>query len=700
MNRLLILIFGLFLPLFMHADPRLPAIFGNNMVLQQQSDIQFWGWGAPGEPLTVECSWQPSILLDAPVDPVSLRWLVTFKTPAASMKRYTITIRGGWSDMVLKNVLIGEVWICSGQSNMEWQPSWGNLDITEAQYATANDSSLRFFTVPRLSVIDPQNDCNGTWQVSATKTMRNFSATAYFFGRELRDKLGIPIALINSTWSGTPVESWTPEEHVAPLNVDHPIWKYGRPGSLYNGMIAPLTTLQIAGFLWYQGETNTYNAEDYADLLTLMVRDWRKDFGADKPFYYVQIAPFRYVRVREGAVVRDEQRKALALIPNSGMIVVSDIGNIEDIHPSNKTDVGKRLSLWALQKQYKKPVKKALCGPLFRDARFENGGVRVRFDFAEGGLKTLDGKPPTDFVVAGADRTFHPAKARIENGTVWAWSDSVPKPVALRFAFENTSTPNLCNADALPASTFRTDHWPALLPSINIAFQYAGPDGKARVKLSTSDSSWIIRYRTDDVAPNAASPVADGIISLPVGKNMLARLFRTNGEAADRIDTFRIQPSILLGQPCIFQPQPNRKYKLASGELNLSDGLLGDTNFSSGRWVGFQGEDAVFMFDLGKSQHVKRVSLRFLSNSPAWVLPPYSTRVWFSEDSMNFKGGIEIQLPKAISGDPAHIHQVDHYINRETRFLRIEVKGLAGLPEWHSGKGGKAWFFVDEIIVE
>ncbi|MCC6412688.1 MAG: hypothetical protein IT270_13575 [Saprospiraceae bacterium] len=700
MNRFLILLFSFFIPFVMLADVRLPAIFGNNMMLQQQSNVRFWGWGAPGEPLTVECSWQPGVLLPANPDPETLQWQVSFTTPAASYTRHTITIRGGWSDTVLKNILFGEVWLCSGQSNMEWQPSWGNIDVTEAQYASANDSSLRFFTVPRLSVIEPQSDCDGSWQVSTSKTMRSFSATAFFFGRELRDKLGIPIALINASWGGTPIESWTPEEHVGPLAPDHTIWKYGRPGSMYNGMIAPLTSLNIAGFLWYQGESNTYNAGEYADLMLQMATDWRHDFGADKPFYYVQLAPWQYERPREGAILRDEQRKAFARIPNSGMIVISDIGNIADIHPSNKTDVGKRLSEWALQKHYKKPGKKALCGPLFRDATFEKGGVHVRFDFAEGGLKSKDGKPLTDFVLAGADRNFYPAKARIEKGGVWVWSDKVPTPVALRFAFENTSEPNLCNTDGLPASTFRTDDWTVLVPTINISFQYADPAGNARVKLSVNDTSWIIRYRTDGLAPDAASPVAEGVLKLPTGQNMLARLFRKNGEAADRIDTFRIQPSIILGQPGIFQPQPNRKFKPASGEFNLTDGLLGDMNYGSGRWVGYEGEDAVIMFDLGKRQHVKRVSFRFLSNAPSWIFLPQSTRVWFSEDSMNFNGGGMVHLPQTQPNEKPHIHQVDHYINRETRFLRIEVKGMGTLPEWHSGFGGKAWFFVDEVEVE
>jgi hypothetical protein len=464
-------------------------------------------------------------------------------------------------------------------------------------------------------------------------------------------------------------------------------------------MIAPLAGLPLAGMIWYQGEANTYNGTEYAGLLETMVRDWRACFGAGKPFFYVQIAPFQYGRPREGAVVRDEQRKAMARIPNSGMVVISDIGNISDIHPANKTDVGKRLARWALNKHYKQQVNTALCGPLFKDVAFGNGGARIRFEFADG-LRSCDGRPLTDFTLAGADRLFYPATARIENNSVWVWSDSVPQPVALRFAFENTATPNLCNSDGLPASTFRTDDWPVLLPSINIAFQYADADGSARVKLSTRDTTWRIRYNLNGSAPTLSSPFAEGTIRVPKGRTLLARLFRPDGEAADRIDTFQIRPNLMLGQPCLFSPQPNRKFPPASGEYNLTDGLLGSTDFADGRWVGYQGENAEFMFDLGKRQYVGRVVIRFLVNSPSWIILPKNTRVWFSEDSMNFRGGVSQALPQVQQNEPARIVEVVHNVNRETRFLRIQVQGPGTLPDWHSGAGGKAWFFVDEVVAE
>lgn len=444
------------------ADIRLPAIFGSHMVLQQNDTVNFWGWAAPQNDIVVLCSWLPGREFPARADRATLRWSVALPTAPGGMTPHTITVKGGGDDMVLKDVLFGEVWLCSGQSNMEWQAAWGNVDVTKAQYEAAEDPGLRFFTVPRTSMPNPQDDCRAEWRVSRRRTMRQFSATAYFFGRELRDRLGVPVGLVNASWGGTPIEAWMHETDFAAGDwpaEEHPIWEYGRPGSLWNGMIAPLISLKIRGFLWYQGEANTYNPGDYAGLLEKMVAGWRQDFGAAAlPFYYVQIAPWRYDRPLEGAILRDAQRRALDRLQPAGMAVISDIGDLDDIHPRNKAGVGQRLAAWALAKTYGlKDL--AFSGPLYRDFVVENDRVRVRFDFAENGLIAKNG-PLCCFEIAGADRRFFPAKAEIEGAEVLVSAPEVPVPVAVRFAFDNIAEPNLFSAGGLPASCFRSDDWP------------------------------------------------------------------------------------------------------------------------------------------------------------------------------------------------------------------------------------------------
>lgn len=466
MARLFVLAALLFLAFSIKAEVRLPSIFGPHMVVQQNQPLEFWGWGAPNDKIEIHCSWLAGQIFTAKADPKTLRWSVSLSIGAASFEPQKITIKGGWSDIVLDDILFGEVWLCSGQSNMEWQPAWGGkLKITDEQNASANNAAgLRFFSAPRRSVVAPADEFPAEWRVSSAENLARFSATAFFFGRELREKLNVPIGLLNISWGGTAIENWMHEaDFLAPpfqktIDEKHPAYNYGRPGSLWNGMISPIKSLKIAGFIWYQGETNTHNPLEYDLLLQKLVADWRADFGQFLPFFWAQIAPWVYGGPMQGAAVRDEQRRALKLIPNSGMVVTSDIGDTLDIHPGNKLDVGKKFAALALSKVYKKE-NVAVSGPLFNDFAIEEGRIRVFFDHAENGLTSQNG-PLTCFEIAGKDRKFYPAEAVIDGSAVVVKSAKVTAPVAVRFAFWNTATPNLFNKDGLPASCFRTDDWP------------------------------------------------------------------------------------------------------------------------------------------------------------------------------------------------------------------------------------------------
>ena len=463
-TRLLRLFSFLFLmgsiPYAAKANVSLPAIFGDHMVLQQNAEVTIWGWAKPNEEVKVRGSWDQQEVKTVANN--LAQWQLKLKTPAAGGP-YSITIQG-YNTLVLEDVLMGEVWLCSGQSNMEWSAAAG-IENGEQAIREADHPEIRFFSVAHKTADAPQLDLEGEWKVSTPESMANFSAVAYFFGKELQQNLNIPVGLINSSWGGTPAEVWTPayaiaekkEVAEAAAKLQEVQWGPIAPGKAWNAMVAPLVPFKIAGALWYQGESNTPFPEVYAELLPTMIESWRKEWQDDFPFYFVQIAPYRYGRPYEGVLLREAQRKSLR-VAGTGMVVISDIGNIEDIHPRNKIEVGKRLANLALNRTYGKEELPA-SGPLFREMKVEGRKVRLFFDFAESGLLSK-GKELTDFEIAGEDQQFVPAKARIDGNTIVLQARSVKKPVAVRFAWSNTAEPNLFNKEGLPASSFRTDDWP------------------------------------------------------------------------------------------------------------------------------------------------------------------------------------------------------------------------------------------------
>ncbi|GAB3529746.1 sialate O-acetylesterase [Pontibacter brevis] len=437
-----------------------PAIFSDHMVLQHKAEVIIWGSGKTGEEITVTGSWD-----NKPVKAKAsnqAKWSVKLNTPAAGGP-YTVTIKG-YNTIVINDVLIGEVWLASGQSNMEWSAAAG-IEGAEQEVPKASYPEIRFFSVAHQTADGPQLDLKGEWVVSAPETMKHFSAVAYFFGRELHQELKVPVGLINSSWGGTPGEVWVSPETIAANPVlkeaaaqqKEVEWGPVQPGKAYNAMIAPLIPYRIAGALWYQGESNTGTPEAYATLLPALIKNWRSGWGCEFPFYFVQIAPYKDYGPYAGALLRDSQRKSLRT-PNTGMVVVSDIGNNDDIHPRNKIDVGKRLANLALNKTYGKTERPA-SGPLFREMKVEGKKVRLFFDYAENGLVSK-GKTLPNFEIAGEDQHFVKADARIEGNTVVVQAKSVKKPVAVRYEWSNTVEPNLFNKAGLPASSFRTDNWP------------------------------------------------------------------------------------------------------------------------------------------------------------------------------------------------------------------------------------------------
>ncbi len=437
------------------ANITLPNIFSDNMVLQRNTEITIWGFANPQEEVVITPSWNNQ---EYKIKASNLaKWEIKIPTPKEGGP-YTISIKG-YNEVVLKNILIGEVWICSGQSNMEMNASWG-IESGDEAVKNASNPNIRFFTVPKLTASTPQNNLSGNWTECKPETMKYFSAVGYFFAKRLQEDLkNVPIGLISSNWGGTPAEIWTPEEVIQnnPVLLETSKTRreesYGpnQPGRAFNAMIYPLTQFKIAGVIWYQGESNV-GSEVYDQTFSALINSWRKLWNYDFPFYYVQIAPYNYGENHfSGTIVRDAQRKVLEEVSNVGMVVTSDISPIDDIHPKNKKSVGFRLANLALADTYKVNAD-LVNGPLFKNLKIEKSKVIVSFDFADG-LNFKD-KKSNQFEMAGTDEIFYPANAVIKNKTVILKSEKVKNPVKVRFAWKNNDQSTLFNKANLPASSF------------------------------------------------------------------------------------------------------------------------------------------------------------------------------------------------------------------------------------------------------
>jgi sialate O-acetylesterase len=457
----------------LHAQVKLPSIFTNNMVLQQQSECAIWGWSEKEKNITVQTSWNGKKYATK-ADAIG-KWKIMIATPSAGGP-YQITISDG-KPVNLNNVLIGEVWVCSGQSNMEMpvkgfkgQPVIGS---NEAILHSKNNN-IRLYTVPRSSVTERQeNSKPSEWKEAGPESVANFSATGYFFGRLLNEMLDVPIGLINVSYSGSFAEAWmSPDALKVYPDVKIPakgdtIKAVSRtPTTLFNGMLYPIIGYGMKGCIWYQGESNYENPDRYEDLFPAMVKEWRTLWNRGEfPFYYAQIAPYNYAQLPpynmggkyNSAYLRDAQRKAEKKISNSGMAVLMDIGEEDNIHPAHKKEGGERLALLALGKTY------GLKGfghasPSFDSTSINGNIMYVYFQNAPNGLTTF-GKKLNSFEIAGADKIFYPAQAVLLRNSVAVSSPNVAKPIAVRYAFNDFIVGELFNTEGLPVSSFRTDNW-------------------------------------------------------------------------------------------------------------------------------------------------------------------------------------------------------------------------------------------------
>ena len=475
MKRFLILAAALVLSFEAGAEVVLPDILASNMVLQQQTGVKLWGSARPNAEVTVRASWGASASARSDADG---RWETTLQTPAASHTPCTLSFSdGSGRETVVDNVLIGEVWLCSGQSNMEMPlDGFWNCPVEDADetiMTSGSRKSVRVATVDKIGAFKPQETTRVQWNVSSPDAAGRFSAAAFHFACRLNEVLDVPVGVVVCAWGGSRVEGWLPEETVARYDdidlakefrqYEDGGWNWLTPVTMYNGMLYPLRRFAVRGFLWYQGESNVGRHEAYVERLQTMARQWRSDWECDElPFYIVELAPCIYGGDGTScARFREAQHHIARVLPHSGIVTTNDLAypyEENQIHPCRKREVGQRLAHLALNRTY--GVQGAVCdGAVYREMRTEGDSIRLMFDNATDGFSPWSGIE--GFEVAGEDRVFYPAEAVVDTGsrTIVVRSDKVAHPVAARYCFRDFQPGNLTGRRGLPVAPFRTDDW-------------------------------------------------------------------------------------------------------------------------------------------------------------------------------------------------------------------------------------------------
>jgi sialate O-acetylesterase len=494
------------------AELKLPSVFSDHMVLQQKQAAPVWGWDTPGTNVTVSFAGQKK---NAKAD-AGGKWTVKLDPLPANAVPATLTVKGT-TQRDINDVLVGEVWVCSGQSNMEWPvtKSWdGDLEAMAAKFP-----QIRLITVPLKGTQEPQYDFKGEWTACSPETVGSFSAVGFYYGRLLHEILGVPVGLIDNAWGGSAAEAWVRRDVLekdarfkplmertvkteaaanepsvrAKYEADLAAWKIkaeedkkagrtpgrapnapggwlsgnARPGNIYNGSLLPTIGYGIKGAIWYQGESNASRAAEYEDLFPLMISNWRKDWAqGDFPFYWVQLADFKAENPQPGdsdwAELRESQTKTMTAIPNGGQAVIIDLGEAVDIHPRDKRDVAERLARWALAKDY--GMNMVHRSPELKFAVFAGGKATLTLDlFGSASLRAHDVKELQGFAICGEDKKWAWAEAKFTGkDTIEVSAKEVPKPIAVRYAWADNPVCNLTNAEGLPVTPFRTDSFPRI----------------------------------------------------------------------------------------------------------------------------------------------------------------------------------------------------------------------------------------------
>jgi len=685
----------------------LPAVLSDHMVLQNFSWVNLWGTADPGESISVFTSWNGKtyqIQADA-----SGKWKVKLFSGGPGGP-YTITFNGK-NKVELKDVMVGEVWLCSGQSNMEFTfrslGGWKYYTSLKNRLDTSNLGKIRLCTVGKHVAQTPSDSCAAGWMPADTASVLDFSATAFYFGLEIFKKFRVPVGLIVSSWGGSPAEAWTPAEYLKytpglSMYLDHPnnpSADFTAPSVLFNGMIHPVKNYTVKGCIWYQGESNRYDADLYASLFMTMIRSWRKYMEQPElPFYYVQIAPFDYADFDEASgFLREAQEKALRL-EHTGMAVTLDIGDLRDIHPKNKEEVGHRLALLAFAKSYGQPALRSSAGPAYRFARAD--GDRIQVYFKDSDMLYGKGDGLSGFRIAGTDGEFRPARALITGNSVTVWNDSIKSPQFVRYAFLNTDTASVFDRWGLPAGSFRTDTLPFNYRKAELFARY-NPAGKNwKVGLRCADKNAVIHYTMNGSLPSAESAVYYDTITSDTSCSISAKAFLGNVPSF-AVSGISLESHEALGSKVVFKARPAAKY-MGNG-YTLTDGIHGSRDFRDGRWLGFLGSDLEATMDLGREVEFSSAVLSYLVNTPAYIFPPTEAEVYISSNGKSFTRVFSVKLPppdpsSLKSGAARQTIQTGN-LQCKARYLKVIAKNQKSNPPWHYAPGEKCWLFVDEVEI-
>lgn len=456
----------------------------NNMVVQQNKAFTVWGQAEPGFEVKIKADWTLPIEVVADLNGKFKGIIPVPLVQPGDFSKHTLSISSGNEEQTLNNILIGDLWICSGQSNMQF--SMKEVVDAEVEVAQVNEPHIRLFnTGLNFSNKPIDTITSGQWQKATPETVKDFSAVGYYFGKTLSDSLNIPIGLLFTGIGASAAQAYVPRKVLAADPVLDSIYlqpyltgdkykehvnggfsfeKVTRPYLLYNALINPFTNLSVKGIIWYQGEANRHDRKEYTHLMYKMIESWREAFGqGNLPFYYVQVAPFFYdiedPKMADYAFFREAQEN-ISKMSNTEMVLTMDVGEAKNLHPKNKKPIGERLARTALNRTYEK-LSVAYRGPHFESADFENGKAIIHFEpeTVKSGLQTNDNKTPKFFQLAGEDQVFYSAEAKIEGNNIVVMSSKVKKPVAVRYAFTNYAVTNLENVAGLPAVPFRSDNW-------------------------------------------------------------------------------------------------------------------------------------------------------------------------------------------------------------------------------------------------